>query len=142
MKAAGGERMTAVSVGTERRRVILIDPKDEHEPPEEQAIWTYEKVLDHLDAVRNDPIGTVVAANAPSAATGRIPSAVGPDDDPLVLELDMPGGLGMVAGPPPDGVVVQFDRIPSLRHDRNWRASVKPGPFHNGILDRLDAFYQ
>lgn len=142
MQAAGGKRMTSVRVGTERRRVILIDPKDENKPPEEQDLWTYQAVLDRLDAVRNDPIGTVEAADAPNAAAGRIPSAVGPDDDPLVLELDMPGGLGMVAGPPPDGVVVEFDRIPSLRHDRLWRASVKRGPFHNEILDRLDRFYE
>jgi hypothetical protein len=37
--------------------------------------------------------------------------------------------------------VVQIDKIPSLRHDRNWRASVKDGPFHQGVLNKLDGFY-
>jgi hypothetical protein len=140
--AAGGKRTTAVTVGTKRRRVILIDPEDENKPIDEQRSWTYQEVLDRLKAVMRDPIGAVEAADAPNAAAGRIPSAMGPDDDPLILELDMPGGLGQAAGPPPEGVPVAFDGLPSLRHDRNWRASVKRGPFHNRILDDLDRFYQ
>lgn len=139
--AAGGKRTTSVGVGKERRRVILIDPKDESKPPENQDSWTWQKALDRLKAVMADPEGAVEAADAPSAAAGRIPSAMGPDDDPLLLDLDMPGGLGLVAGPPPDGVVVEFDKLPSLRHDRNWRASVKRGPFHEGVLNKLDGFY-
>jgi hypothetical protein len=122
--------------------VILIDPEDENKPIDEQRSWTYQEVLDRLKAVMRDPIGAVEAADAPNAAAGRIPSAMGPDDDPLILELDMPGGLGQAAGPPPEGVPVAFDGLPSLRHDRNWRASVKRGPFHNRILDDLDRFYQ
>jgi hypothetical protein len=31
--------------------------------------------------------------------------------------------------------------MPSLRHDRNWRASVKNRGFHDGLLDQLDSFY-
>lgn len=140
--AAGGKRSTSVRVGSERRRVILIDPEDENKPIGEQRSWIYQEVLDRLKAVMKDPIGAVEAADAPTAAAGRVPSAMGPDDDPLILELDMPGGLGQAAGPPPEGVAVEFDKLPSLRHDRNWRASVKRGPFHNGILDDLDRFYQ
>jgi 5-methylthioadenosine/S-adenosylhomocysteine deaminase len=140
--AAGGKRTTSVGVGSERRRVILIDPEDENKPIEEQRSWTYQEALDRLESVMKDPIGAVEAADAPSAAAGRIPSAMGPDDDPLILELDMPGGLGQAAGPPPEGVKVEFDRLPSLRHDRNWRASVKKGPFLDGVLDKLDEFYQ
>jgi 5-methylthioadenosine/S-adenosylhomocysteine deaminase len=36
MTAAGGKRTTSVRVGTKRRRVILIDPKDKNKPVEEQ----------------------------------------------------------------------------------------------------------
>ena len=56
-------------------------------------------------------------------------------------ELDMPGALGLTAGPPPDGVDVDIEEIPSLRHDRKWRASVKDGPFHQGVLNKLGGFY-
>jgi hypothetical protein len=53
----------------------------------------------------------------------------------------MPGAPGMSAGPPPPGVRVDFEPIPSLRHDRNWRASVRGRGWHGGILDGLDRFY-
>lgn len=120
---------------------MLLDPKDIDRPPEDQESWTWKEVLDRLDSVRADPAAAMEAANAPNAAMGRIPSAMGPDDNPLLLELDMPGALGMAAGPPPAGVEVQIEEIPSLRHDRNWRSAVKDGPFHQGVLDKLDGFY-
>ena len=141
MTACGARRTTSVEVGTERRRIMLIDPKDADKPPQDQDSWTWGECLDRLDAVRADPEAAVEAANAPSAAMGRIPSSMGPDDDPLLIELDMPGAPGAVAGPPPDGVKVEIEKIPSLRHDRNWRASVKDGPFHEGVLDELDGYY-
>ena len=141
MKACGASRTTSVRLGSARRRIVLIDPKDEDKPPEDQSSWTWSKALERLEAVRDDPIGTVAAADAPNALAGRIPSAVGPDDRPLLLELDMPGAPGLTAGPPPEGFRVVFDPIPSLRHDRNWRASVKNRGFHGGLLDHLDTFY-
>lgn len=142
MTACGARRTTSVRVGTERRRIMLIDPKDEDKPPEEQDSWTWNDALDRLEAVRADPRGALNAARASSETEGRIPSAMGPDEDPLLLDLDMPGGLGMAAGPPPDGVEVTIDDIPSLRHDRNWRARVKKGPFHDGVLYRIREFYE
>ena len=141
MTAAGARRTTSVRVGRRRRRVVLIDPRDENKPPAEQSAWTYQEALDRLKDVMADPRGAVQRADAPTAAAGRIPSAMGPDDDPLILELDMPGGLGQAAGPPPEDVTVEFEGLPSLRHDRNWRAAVKRGPFHGGVLDKLDDFY-
>ena len=62
-------------------------------------------------------------------------------DDPFIIELDMPGSPGVVAGPLSDDVDVVIDPIPSLRHDRRWRRAVKAHWFHNGVLDRLDDFY-
>ena len=141
MAACGAHRTTSVRVGPARRRIMLLDPKDIDRPPEDQESWTWKEVLDRLDSVRADPAAAMEAANAPNAAMGRIPSAMGPDDNPLLLELDMPGALGMAAGPPPAGVEVQIEEIPSLRHDRNWRSAVKDGPFHQGVLDKLDGFY-
>lgn len=142
MAACGAHGTTSVRVGSERRRIMLIDPKDTDRPPEEQAPWTWNAALARLEQVRADPRAALDAARASSTAEGRIPSAMGPDEDPLLLDLDMPGGIGMAAGPPPDDVEVMIDEIPSLRHDRNWRARVKDGPFHQGVLDRLDEFYR
>jgi cytosine/adenosine deaminase-related metal-dependent hydrolase len=141
MEACGASRTTSVAVGPVRRHIVLIDPKDADKPPGERSAWTWSKALDRLEAVRDDPIGAVEAADAPSALAGRIPSAVGPAKRPLLLELDMPGAPGMSAGPPPPGVRVDFEPIPSLRHDRNWRASVRGRGWHGGILDGLDRFY-
>lgn len=141
MEACGAKRTTTVQVGAARRRIMLIDPRDEDKPPEEQSSWTWSKALERLEAVRDDPIGTVDAANAPSAFAGRIMSAVGPEGRTLLLELDMPGAPGLTAGPPPAGFRVEFEPIPSLRHDTTWRASVKNRGFHDGILDDLDRFY-
>ena len=69
--AAGGKRTTSVTVGSERRRVILIDPEDENKPVDEQRSWTYQEVLDRLKAVMEDPIAAVAAAGRGAAEPGR-----------------------------------------------------------------------
>jgi hypothetical protein len=120
---------------------MLVDPADQDKPRDEQRAWTWSRALDRLERVQDDPIAAVEAADAPTALAGRVPSAVGPAGRPLLLELDMPGAPGMTAGPPPPGVRVEFDRLPSLRHDRNWRASIKDRGWHAGVLDELDRFY-
>jgi cytosine/adenosine deaminase-related metal-dependent hydrolase len=140
MAACGARRTTSVRVGPVRRHTVLINPADKDQP--DPRSWTWSKALAALDAVRADPVGAVETASIAMAAVGgAVPEAVGAAGDPLVLDLDMPGGLGLVAGPPPDGVVVDIPKMPSLRHDRNWRASVKHRGFHGGLLDDLDSFY-
>ena len=142
MKACGARKTTSVRVGRARRRIMLINPEDKDAPEKNRRSWTWSKALKRLDRVRVDPIGAVDAANSPIGSRSRIPSALGPDNDPLLLELDMPGALGMAAGPPPPGVVVDIPKAPSLRHDRNWRSDVKKlVAFHNGVLDALDDYY-
>lgn len=140
--ACGTRRTTSVPVGAARRRVPLTDPADRALPPEARATWTWTRVLAALDAVRSDPAGAVDAANAPTASAGRPPFSLGPEGDTLILELDMPGAPGgLRAGPPPPGAVVEIEPFPSLRHDRNWRLSIRGRGFHGGLLDRLDRFY-
>ena len=139
MSACGATKTTSVRLGPVRRRTVLINPAEEDLP--NPSSWTWNKALAILKAVRADPIGAVDTASAPTAMAGRVSAAVGPVDNPFILDLDMPGGLGVVAGPPPPGVVVDIPRMPSLRHDRNWRASVKNRGFHDGLLDQLDSFY-
>jgi hypothetical protein len=141
MEACGARQMTSVRVGEAERWIMLIDPKDENKPPEEQTAWSWEDALALLEKVREDPIAAVDAANAPNAIAGRIPSATGPDERPLLLELDMPAAPGVLAGPPPPGFRVNIQPIPSLCHDGNWRASIKDRGFHGGVLDGLDRFY-
>lgn len=142
MRECGATGTTSVAVGSARRHVRLVDPKDENEPPEEQDRWLWSQVLARLEEVRADPIEAVRRANQPSAAAGRIPSAMGPDENPLLLELDMPGAPGVVAGPPPDGVRVDIAPIASLRHDQTWLAAVRSGGLHGGVLDALEDFYR
>lgn len=79
MEACGVHRTTSVSIGRVRRRVTLVDPKDKDKPLAQRAAWTWNKLLNQLEAVRIDPIGAVRAANAPNARSGRIASAVGPE---------------------------------------------------------------
>ncbi len=138
MTKCGARRTTSVRVGKARRRIVLIDPAEKDHPYPRS--WTWQKTLNALKRVQKE-VHTVEAASDLSAIAGRIPGAVGPVSSPLVLDLDMPGSLGMAAGPPPPGVVVDIRPVPSLRHDRNWRATIKKRGFHSGVLDQLDSFY-
>jgi 5-methylthioadenosine/S-adenosylhomocysteine deaminase len=141
MKACGQHDGDAMRPGGNiHRRVFLTNPADKNKPPEERTPWTWDDVLDRLEAVRADPIATVEAADAPTAAEGRVSSAIGPEGDTLVLDLDMPGAPGVVAGPPPPDVRVDIEPFPSLRHDKPWLASLKNRGFHGGLLNGMRRF--
>ena len=139
MTRCGARKTTSVGVGPVRRRTVLINPADKDNA--NPRLWTWRKTLDELHAVRDDPITAVDTASMAYAGLGAVPETIGPSDNPLIIELDMPGGLGVIAGPPPAGHVTDIPRMPSLRHDRNWRASVKGRGFHKSLLDELDTFY-
>ncbi len=139
MKRSGARKTTSVRVGPARRRTVLINPADKDKA--NPRSWTWNKTLAELHAVRDDPVGSVDTASMAYAGRGSVPETIGPTDDPLIIDLDMPGGLGVIAGPPPAGHLTDIPRMPSLRHDRNWRASVKGRGFHDGLLDLLDTFY-
>ncbi len=141
MTAAGRRRMSSVSLRTQQRRVVLTDPADRTLPLAERRPWYFSRVLANLSRVRDDPIGAV----AHPLATGDVGAGEGaggaPVDDWLILDLDMPGGAGLDAGPPPPGVVVEFDPLPTLVHDRTWLRSLRANPIHHGTLDALDAHF-
>ena len=145
MSRAGARRTTSVAVGETARRTVLVEPPDpDDQGAEPLRAWTWQKVLKALDDVRKDPIGAVEKASALAAAAiagTRTLGAPRTGTPPLILELEMPGGLAEVAGPPPAGHVTQIPPTPSLRHDENWRASIKNRGFHAGVLDELDRFY-
>jgi 5-methylthioadenosine/S-adenosylhomocysteine deaminase len=146
MTQAGARRTTSVAVGATVRRTVLVEPPDPDDDGGEQLrAWTWQKVLKALDEVRKDPIGAVEKASALTAAAIAGATRAGAPRRgmaPLVLELEMPGGLAEVAGPPPAGHVTQIPQTPSLRHDGNWRAAIKNRGFHEGVLDDLERFYE
>jgi 5-methylthioadenosine/S-adenosylhomocysteine deaminase len=131
MADCGAAVTTSVPVGGASRRVELRDPTDTSQ------VWEWAELRAAFDAVRDDPVGAVTPGPGGLAVVRR---AIGPVGDPLLLELDMPGGPGLAAGPPPPGVKVDIPPLPSLSHDATWRASIKQRGFHR-ILDRLDQFY-
>lgn len=136
MDAAGINATTSVDLGNDNiRRVPLVLPND----PDRRWYWL--RVLEQIDQVRNDPAGAMDAGvRALTAVAGKDPAEI-TTDDPLILELDMPGPGGVRAGPPPDPSSVVVPDPPSLRHDLAWRAEVKRNPYHGGLLDELDRFY-
>lgn len=136
---AGQRRVSAVTVGKAKRRVVLTDPADKDLPVDERGRWYFSKAVTNLNKVRKDPIAAVAAPFASDG--GAVGDADAPVDDWLILDLDMPGGPGMNAGPPPAGTVVDFETLPSLAHDRRWLRSLRTNPIHAGQLDGLSEFY-
>ncbi|HET7487591.1 MAG TPA: hypothetical protein VFJ85_06640 [Acidimicrobiales bacterium] len=136
LKAGGAANTTAVPVGTARRRVTLVRPDDP------SKTWSWKDVLARLDSVRAD-----AAVNPPRGAAGLraaagAPGAGDPPGTPVIaVRLDMPGGPGATAGPPPKGQTVDIPPIEPLNHSRAWLASLKGRGFHGGVLDGLRSFY-
>ncbi len=142
MKRAGARRTTSVRVGATRKRTVLMQPEDAQLPVPERRLWTYKAVLDALKAVIADPRGSVQAATGSrDLASAAVLARTGPRGDPLIIELDMPGGIGQAAGKPPDDVDVAIPALGSIRHDRPWRSTLKGRGFHGGLLDAIDDFY-
>lgn len=138
MNACGVTRTTSVRIGREHRHIELFDPTDIDKPREEQRHWTWKHALEQLERVRQNPtLEFVTDISASSDMTGSDATS----SQGLVIELDMPGALGMIAGPPPANFEVDIRPIPSLRHDRSWRHDVKHGGFHGGVFDEFDRFY-
>lgn len=139
MSKAGQRRNSSVTIGKERRRVVLTDPADKELPVADRGRWYLSKAITNLKKVGKDPVGAVAAPFASDG--GPVGTGDAPVDDWLILGLDMPGGPGMNAGPPPAGTVVEFNSLPSFVHDRRWLRSLRANPIHDGVLDALDAFY-
>ena len=138
MGAAGGGRAASVPVGSASRRVTLVRPDDPGRS------WTWKDVVARLNAVRAD-----AARNPPRGPAGargrpvRAPLAGDPEGTPpLAVRLDMPGGPGQGAGPPPRGRTVEVPPIEPLHHGRAWLSSIKGRGFHGGVLDGLAGFYR
>jgi 5-methylthioadenosine/S-adenosylhomocysteine deaminase len=136
MAASGERRTTSVAIGRQRRHVAL------QQPQQPDHAWTWRAVLDELDRVRADPDAAIDGGHAMALAAlaASQPGYAGPAPG-LVLELDMPGAPGVVAGPPPPGAEYSVPAAPSLVHDRAWHRSLGGRGFHAGLFDRLAAYY-
>jgi len=135
MDGCGVTRTTSVRIGSHRRRIPLVDPANP------QRRWYWSRVLEGFEAVRADPAGAMPGAHGAADGHRTVAPGIATDADPLILELDMPGPGGLRAGPPPNPSEVVVPKAPSLRHDRNWRASLRDRGFHAGLLNGLSRFY-
>lgn len=138
MRKAGATTTAAVPVGSASRRVTLVRPDDPG------RAWTWTDILARLDAVRAD--AALNPPRGPAGARGRRPRAPLAGDPegtpPFAVRLDMPGGPGQGAGPPPRGRTVDVPPVEPLHHGRAWLASLRDRGFHGGVLDGLGAFYR
>jgi 5-methylthioadenosine/S-adenosylhomocysteine deaminase len=132
LAAAGANQPTTIEVAGEQRALALGRPRDPAAP------WPWEEVTARLEQVREDPKREIEAARALLAAwAGRLDHP----DAPLRLALDMPSGLGPVAGLPKDLGQIVVPELDGLAHDDRFLDALRGQGFHGGVLDRLAEFY-
>jgi cytosine/adenosine deaminase-related metal-dependent hydrolase len=140
MDAAGDPGTGSLRVGGQARRLSLVRPDDATKG------WTWTDVMKRLDAVRSEAATTPPTGPGAGRRRGSPAAPAGtadpPGTPPLVVDLDMPGGPGETAGPPPPGQKVDIAPIEPLHHDTRWLASLKGRGFHGGLLDGLRAYYR
>lgn len=138
MAGAGANRTTAVPVGAATKRAVLVRPDDA------SRAWTWRDVVARLTRVR--AMAAARPPRGPAGARGRTPTAAlagDPEGTPaLAVRLDMPGGPGVTAGPPPVGRTVDIAPIEAVHHSAAWLRSLKDRGFHAGVLDGLRAYYR
>jgi 5-methylthioadenosine/S-adenosylhomocysteine deaminase len=132
LAAAGAQAPSTVEVAGEQRALALDRPDDP------TATWPWEEVIARLEQVRKDPKREIEAARALLAAwAGRLDHR----DAPLRLALDMPTGIGPVAGLPKDLGQIKVPELDGLAHDDRFVAALPNQGFHDGVLNRLADFY-
>jgi 5-methylthioadenosine/S-adenosylhomocysteine deaminase len=132
MAAAAAEATTTVEVAGEQRALALSRPGDP------AAAWSWDEVIARLEQVRADPKREIEAARALLAAwAGRLDRP----DAPLRLALDMPSGLGPIAGLPKDLGRIVVPELDGLTHDDRFVGALPNQGFHGGVLNRLADFY-
>jgi cytosine/adenosine deaminase-related metal-dependent hydrolase len=140
MRAAGESITSPVRLGRIVRRVVLSRPDDPAQP------WSWDEVVERLDAVRDDAAVHPPTGPAGSAG-GPLPGPSARFGDPLgtptlVARPDMPGGPAQAAGPPPVGQTVQIPALEPVFHGPTWLSGIIGRGFHGGALDDLASFYQ
>lgn len=133
MRAAGRRRTTAVRFGRVSKHVPLRQP----DRPDRR--WTWNRVVAELRDVQQDPVGAITRGLAAEAAAFA-PEASGPPPS-LILESDMPGGPGSVAGPPPPGQQFDSPKLAGVTHDRAWHRSLRNRGWQGALFDDLDELF-
>lgn len=129
MDAAGAPPSVPARVGGRARRVALPHPA----APD--AAWSWDEVLDTLQAVQQDPQQAIASAQARAAAGPRF----APDAE-LELFLDMPDTRRTGrAGPPKNPATVRIPPVPALEHDAAFFDALDASPIQGGVLDPLRA---
>jgi 5-methylthioadenosine/S-adenosylhomocysteine deaminase len=130
--AAGAQASTTVEVAGEQRALVLDRPREPGTP------WPWEEVIARLEQVRENPRREIEAARALLAAwAGRLDRP----EAPLRLALDMPTGVGPVAGLPKDLGKIVIPELDGLAHDDLFVGALPNQGFHDGVLNRLADFY-
>ena len=60
----------------------------------------------------------------------------------MAIDLDMPGGPAVTAGPPPKGQLVKIPPIEPVYHNPAWLQTIHGKGFHGGALDGLAAAFR
>lgn len=131
MSKAGAREVASITVAGRSRRLALTHPTTADR-------WTWDSVVDRLEAVRAHPRAEVEQAlQAYAAWAGALDSP----EAPLRLALDMPTGLAPVGGLPRDLDDLVVPPLQSLHHDRAWFTEVAARGFHGGVLDSIAGYY-
>ena len=95
-------------------------------------------MIARLEEVRENPRREIEAARAMLAAwAGQLDHP----EAPLRLALDMPTGVGPVAGLPKDLGKIVIPELDGLAHDDLFIGALPNQGFHGGVLNRLADFY-
>ncbi len=130
MKAAKATATSRLKVAGLSRTLSMVKPADRTQT------WTFDEVIERMNAVRANPRQAIDAAKKGFAAN-RV--AGGPPR--LRLALDMPLGQLPLGGLPKDLSQIVVPPIQPLEHDATFFASIKGRGFHGGLLDGLSKFY-
>jgi 5-methylthioadenosine/S-adenosylhomocysteine deaminase len=132
LQAAGAQDPTTIEVAGEQRALALDRPREPGVP------WPWEEVIARLEQVRENPKREIEAARALLAAWAGL---LDRPEAPLKLALDMPTGLGPVAGLPKDLGQIVVPELDGLAHDDRFVEALPNTGFHGGVLNRLADFY-
>jgi 5-methylthioadenosine/S-adenosylhomocysteine deaminase len=132
LQAAGSASDHTIEVAGEQRALTLDRPRAPGVP------WPWEEVIARLEQVREDPKREIEAARALLADWAGL---LDRPEAPLKLALDMPTGLGPVAGLPKDLGQIVVPELDGLAHDDRFVEALPNQGFHGGVLNRLADFY-
>jgi hypothetical protein len=130
MRHAGAVQTSELLVLGNKRQLALtrIDEPDQ--------AWTFDEVLAAMERVRANPKKAIDAARA------RAYAGVARGAEPgLRLALDMPTGRVPVGGLPKDLGQIEVPALQPIFHDEAFFDSIVGRGFHQGLLERLQAFY-